>query len=634
MRRSLTVAAVLVLFCVVWAQSALCTVTATSLKASPAVYRGDCPGVIKFNGTITSDRAGIVRYIFTRSDGATDTNLNTLRFLRRGTMKVQTTWTLGGSTLCYYTGWEAIKVLSPNAVESNKAKFELKCNPPLNSAISAHGNTDWHIDTANEFLFGTDMGGTVTAPNHAPAGWTKRHMHNGATNTSKYYYDKTKIATGEDNNAASGIDRAMLFFYAGHGCPTFWNTLGDNASQPNMLLANIKDGGMLRYYWQCSCAVFAHGPNSTCGGSTMHYSCPQDFDGSADSAAMRNVFERWGPALTSDLRMACGMSTSAYCHESNVDSVWSNYNNLHMGVAESFIEGFGDWGVVPLCITKGGADITKTPLYTDATFTNQPNTSGSTYYHIMYASGTQSQRAPLTLLPVTLPRLRVVPITPSARFKHQASLTDESFAGGKAIVNIESASGAVLLKAQQPEPDDMRTIPEKEYLSKADAFVKKMGWHNEEVGQPKITRLATASIPAEGGSKQIVRGQKTVVVTYQRRINVRGTPVEVLGAGGKIKLAMNNKGRVLNATQVWRKVEQTSGEIKLKTLEQAKAEAARKLSSPDAYVLDQWRWGYKEPAGNVAATELKPVFQFAFVPKDQTKTVEFPPRIVEITAER
>jgi hypothetical protein len=36
-------------------------------------------------------------------------------------------------------------------------------NPPLNSAISAHGNTDWHIDTAEEFLFGTDMSGSTTA---------------------------------------------------------------------------------------------------------------------------------------------------------------------------------------------------------------------------------------------------------------------------------------------------------------------------------------------------------------------------------------------------------------------------------------------------------------------------------------
>ena len=34
-------------------------------------------------------------------------------------------------------------------------------NPPADTAIAAHGNTDWHIDTAHEFLFGTDMGGDI-----------------------------------------------------------------------------------------------------------------------------------------------------------------------------------------------------------------------------------------------------------------------------------------------------------------------------------------------------------------------------------------------------------------------------------------------------------------------------------------
>lgn len=623
-----------VIFCAVWVQPASCKVTAATLKASPATYRGDCPGLITFVGSITSDKAGVVKYIFTRSDGATDTRIKTLRFLGPGTKKVSTTWTLGGSALPYYAGWESIKILSPNAFLSNKAKFQVKCDPPLNSAISAHGNTDWHIDTANEFLFGTDTGGTVTAPNHAPDGWTKRHMHVGATNTAKYYHDKTRIATGDDSHATSGIDQAMLFFYAGHGCPTYWNTLGDNASQGNMLLSNVTDKGMLRYYWQCSCEVFAHGPHSTCGGSTMEYSCPQNFDGAADSAAMRNVFERWGRALTADLRMACGMSTSAYCHESNVDSVWSNYNNLHMGVAESFIEGFGDWGVVPLCITKGGSDITKTPLYTDATFTNKPNTSGSTYYHIMYASGTQSRRAPLTAVPATLPRLRVVAATPTPRFKPQSSLADDSFASGRATVHIEPVSGAIALKAERLEADDSRPIPEGDYLTRADTFLKNMGWSNEETGKPSITRLATASMPAEGRAMGITRGQKTVVVTYPRYINVRGTSVEVLGVGGRVKLTMNNKGKVLSATQVWRKIEQTSGDVPLKTLETAQAEAVAKLPSPNAYVLDQWRWGYKEPAANVSATELKPVFQFAFIPKDRAKSMEFPPRIVEIPAEK
>ena len=177
-------------------------------------------------------------------------------------------------------------------------------DPPQNSAISAHGNTDWHIDTAEEFLFGTDMGGSSSASNHCPDSWTRRHMHVEQTNTNVFYYDGDIVGTGDDSDPTNGIDRAMLFFYAGHGNPTRWNTLGNNGVQGNMQLGDC----MLRYYWQCSCQVFAHGPR-TCTGSTHDYSCPGNFDGSADSSAMRNVFERWGPVLDDKLRMACGAST-------------------------------------------------------------------------------------------------------------------------------------------------------------------------------------------------------------------------------------------------------------------------------------------------------------------------------------
>jgi hypothetical protein len=44
-----------------------------------------------------------------------------------GTKPVEATWTLGGPALRTYRGWEAIKVLSPNVVESRKAPFELRC---------------------------------------------------------------------------------------------------------------------------------------------------------------------------------------------------------------------------------------------------------------------------------------------------------------------------------------------------------------------------------------------------------------------------------------------------------------------------------------------------------------------------
>jgi len=150
-------------------------------------------------------------------------------------------------------------------------------DPPQNYVITAHGNTDWHIDTVEEFLFGTDMSGSSTASNHCPDSWFRRHMHVGLTNTNQFYYDSDLITTGDDSDPTNGIDQAMLFFYAGHGNPTIWNTLGNNATQANMSLGDC----LLRYYWECSCEVFAHGPMN-CTGSTHVYTCPGNFDGSAD----------------------------------------------------------------------------------------------------------------------------------------------------------------------------------------------------------------------------------------------------------------------------------------------------------------------------------------------------------------
>jgi len=118
-------------------------------------------------------------------------------------------------------------------------------NPKVNSVLTAHGNTDWHIDTAEEFLTGSDMAGNPTATNHCPNSWTKNHMHVGLTNTSDYYNDVSKTAGGEDNDASNGIDRAMLFFYAGHGNPTSYSTLNSSNGLTNMLLGNCGTGQIM-----------------------------------------------------------------------------------------------------------------------------------------------------------------------------------------------------------------------------------------------------------------------------------------------------------------------------------------------------------------------------------------------------
>lgn len=95
------------------------------LSADPASYTGPCPGTITFKGKISVNRAAVVKYKFIRSDGAT-APVQTLTFSRAGSKTVSTTWTLWRD----YTGWEAIKVISPIEVESNKANFSIQCKLP------------------------------------------------------------------------------------------------------------------------------------------------------------------------------------------------------------------------------------------------------------------------------------------------------------------------------------------------------------------------------------------------------------------------------------------------------------------------------------------------------------------------
>ena len=626
----------------IWSNLAAAQVTA-SLTSTPSNYLGNCPGVVTFNGTITSDKPQSVTYVFTRSDGAIDTKPKTLTFKSKGeTQKVSDTWTLGGDGLPYYTGWESIKITSPAVVTSSQAKFELRCNPPPNSVLAAHGNVDWHIDTANEFLFGKNMAGTTTAGNHAPDTWSKTHIHTGLTNTSKYYYDKSVVATGVDTNIPNGIDRAMLFFYAGHGNPTGWATLGDSASQGNMRLANLTGGGNLRYYWQCSCEVFAHGPQTCSPATTFEYACPDKFNGAADSAAMRNVFQRWGPALSTDLRMACGGSTEMYCHTQEVDRVWKDYSKPGTTVAQMFLDGFGEngaYGVVPLCMTRGGDDITKTPLY-DTTFTNAPNTSGNTHFYLMYPSGTQKNNVSMMTpaqVPKTLPVFKasegarpalVMSLQPGASMDVASSLV----AGGHGKLERVAQTGALHIDSGKFALPSKVALADAVYVQRAAGFLREQGWHEAQTAEPVVTRFQTASMPVNGKPSDFRQSQTGVTVHFKRVVPVDGTQLEVLGRAGVLRVHMNNDGAVLNASKSWRSLEAMGSAVQVKRFEQAESEAMKQLVNSASYRLDNWKLGYKEVTGADGKDELHPVFQFAFIATTRGD-MEHPPQLIEIPAQ-
>jgi hypothetical protein len=102
-------------------------VTGVTLTADPRATAAPCPVTLNFSGTITANGAGVVKYTFVRNDGAT-TPVSTLEFDAAGTKPLGTTWTLD---LPAYEGWQAVKILSPNEMFSEKATFKLECEKKL-----------------------------------------------------------------------------------------------------------------------------------------------------------------------------------------------------------------------------------------------------------------------------------------------------------------------------------------------------------------------------------------------------------------------------------------------------------------------------------------------------------------------
>jgi len=519
-------------------------------------------------------------------------------------------------------------------------------NPPPKTAASAHGNTDWHIDTANEFLFGVDNSGNPSADNHAPVSWDREHLHVGKTNTGHFYFDSAKASPGDDLDADNGIDKdVMLFFYAGHGSATSWSTLGDSGTQSKMRLGNNEGSGRLRYYWQCSCDVFAHGPESgSCGTSDFSYACPGEFDGSDDSFSMRNVYQRWGPALGDDLRMACGVSTLAYCHESQTNKIWDDFNNKGYDVSDSFIDGLDTGTTVPLCITKGGSNVTQTPLF-DHEFTNQFNSSGTSYYYIQYL-GPPFRLPPIDIpierLPEFLPIWELKPLALPETFAdlpfetsggvRQATLSSRDEQRGHRQVRILPASGAVYVKAEIKSDVGAPTLTDEAYVDRARQILVKLGIDEPAAIASKGGRFMIARVPV-GSVKELKRQpdvQKNVTVTFQRQIAVDEVRIPVLGEGGQIAVQLNNDGTLRNLAKVWRQVAGVKREARVKRPEQARDEAMRQIRTPEKYKVHRMTWGYQERAGNVVQKELRFVYRFELVPVEPRDAQEFPPQIVEV----
>jgi hypothetical protein len=109
-------------------QRAQARVTAAHLAGVNIPRAAVCPVKMNFSGTITTSGTTDVKYTWASSDGGTWPE-GTLHFAKAGTEKVGRELQMGAAGSAVH-GWLQIKVLSPNAVVSNKAGYSVACESP------------------------------------------------------------------------------------------------------------------------------------------------------------------------------------------------------------------------------------------------------------------------------------------------------------------------------------------------------------------------------------------------------------------------------------------------------------------------------------------------------------------------
>jgi hypothetical protein len=122
-RMKLLIVLAVVMCALVFTPELAAKVVKVTASVTPTSWTGKCPKRFEFVGKITVNKPGVVKYKWIRSDGAI-APVKTLRFRRPGTLAVTTYWQLSSPG----TKWEAIEILAPDKMTSNKAVFTLRCH--------------------------------------------------------------------------------------------------------------------------------------------------------------------------------------------------------------------------------------------------------------------------------------------------------------------------------------------------------------------------------------------------------------------------------------------------------------------------------------------------------------------------
>jgi hypothetical protein len=566
--------------------------------------------------------------------------------------------------------------------------FQIEASRPSVAVVPGQSGDRNSCRATLQFLSGCDEAGHNCLPNAAPAAWQRVQLQRGEASTASFFCGKGRTQSGipcADRVAPNGIDSGpRLVFYAGHGVPTSWKAQQEDVELKRVLLGDQE----LRYFWQCSCNVMAHGVRIDLGAGLDDYYEPDSYfysAGGADDPRKRNVFARWAAAASPRLRLACGGS-SGVCAESGevANRIWDDFNNRGFDVADSFLEGvFNARGGVPLCLAQGDEAPEKSTLF-DRAFVGDANSAeklatDKRYLYLSYPAAFGEFPLPVEggqeppkpgIYPVIHVADLAVDVPPGFHADKGLLLSQDTVEGRGAKILIEKKSRAtyvrgVILDHVIPLGSGSRKTwgdMSEFYIKKAQEIIEKNGWTEALAASPQAARIVIERTRLDTRGADLQRFQKNVVVRIKRLIPVTLEPgktelVPVIGAGGEMVVQLNNDGSLRNAAKIWRPITVPGADDKkrkvrdpLEALQALLGEAIKGPSSPPGVVdsavpqgFEQiydlrpehvpYVWGYKEESGNCRQRDMWLVYQFTFLPKPDYREKGYQPLTLDVPAQ-
>ncbi len=490
-----------------------------------------------------------------------------------------------------------------------------------------------------------------------------------ARDTSRFFYDAgIGGCSGEDSDPTNGIDTATVFFFVGTGDPTGWPAglpepgastacmcIGNQAvSLPNRVLPQ----GTLRYYWQASCQVFAHGPlRLKPGGRFMDFLAPGDFSGGDEA----DVFSRWGPAIGSGLRMACGASSRVTAGIGDVQAVWAN-KKAFFDVSDSFLVGMHSQATyIPVCLARGGGRMVSaqsvpapesSTLY-DKVFISTANPNGTgDYFYLEYVKEFEDNPPPVHA-PLQGPALGYSMAEVESRNGLGIFERGRNFLGLRTgsekrtsdDIEVFHDEGVQALPLVGGCPGNPKCLSDVELVERGRQFIARNGWMESDLANaPTGLRLEIVSQSVRGAkpcplgdrsafqvtSSDGQKFEKGAALVFRR---VRGkNKIPEAGLDGVIVINIAPSGDVVSAWKKWRHISGSLGQFDLDEAALVAAESsARSLLKDEA---PQYDLGRPAIVLKEVDSRLVPTFVFTIQPKNDDALREFPPRILEISAEK